>query len=221
MVVSVDEMAKAVLGAMPLLGILSSQNLSEYIINIFTEILRIKKFLKGKKPKSITVNQNGNNNIVVIMNTEGESTNTQIPVIGALQDKRTSNALKKIIEPVTKEEANVEQIIFTKEEEKSGENITINDAPYFESEEDYQTIPEYSLKGVVTAFDRKTGTGELSVSESKRVLYDLSYEQDLKIIERNALLLIESMKLKTPVFLKGEATFDYESNIKKNFSEPS
>jgi len=215
MVISVDDIAKATLGVVPLLGVLTSHNLSEYIISIFTEILRIKKFLKGKKPKSITVNQNGDNNIVVIMNAEGESTSTQIPVIGTIQDKRTSDALKKLIEPIAKEDSNVEQIKFTEEGKEEGEGITISDTPYFESEEDYQTIPNYSLKGVATAFDRKTGTGRLSISESKRVIYDLSYEQELKIIEKNSLLLIESMKLKIPVILKGEAIFDYESNIKK------
>lgn len=214
--ITVHDMINAVAGATPLLAVLTSENLSDFIVKIFQEALRVKKFLKGQKPKQISVVQNGDNNVALIINVEGDSTNTLLPVVGLLQDHKANKAFKKMLEPITKENANVEEIQFKPDTEFfSAEAVTLREAEYFLAEDDLQTMQDYTLKGVVTAFDRKTGTGRLSVSDLKRIIFELSYGVDIKVIEVNELLLIESMKLKVPVYIRGEAMLDFATDVKK------
>lgn len=202
-------------GATPLLAVISSENPAKYVLGIFQEVLRIKKFLQGKKAKSVTIQQNGDNNVAVVVNFHGDATNTTLPAVSAIQDKRTTQALQKMLEPVKKDGSNVDEMTFHRIDTGNIEKISEKEALFFDSSEEVQSIQDYGLKGTITAFDRKTGTGRISVSESKRILFEMSYEQAIDLIEGNSLRLIESMKLKIPVLIKGEATLDFESNVKK------
>jgi hypothetical protein len=217
MIITVDQIQDLIIGAFPLLGVLSSKNLADYLIKIFKSVIQVKKFLKGKKSKSITINQTGENPVAVIVNVEGDSMNITMPIYNALQDKRINSGVKKMFEPLVKEGGTVEKIQFS--EITSGtellEAVTQAEVPYFESEEELQSVSKYKVKGIVTAFDRKTGNGRLSLSESKRVLFEMAYNVDLKTVEKNEVLLIESMKLKVPIIITGEATLDFESNLRK------
>lgn len=205
----------AAISATPLLAVISSENPAKYVLGIFQEVLRLKKFLQGKKAKSVTIKQNGDNNVAVVVNFIGNATNTTLPAISSIQDKRVTQALQKMIEPIKKEGSNVDEISFHRVDTGSMERITEREATFFDSSEEVQSIQDYGLKGTITAFDRKTGTGRISVSEAKRIPFDMSSDQALDLVEGNALRLIESMKLKIPVLIKGEATLDFESNVRK------
>lgn len=119
-----------------------------------------------------------------------------------------------MFEPIKKEGSNVDEISFHRVDSESMERVTKDEVSFFDSSEDVQSLHDYGLKGTITAFDRKTGTGRISVSDSKRIPFDMSSDQALDLVEGNALRLIESMKLKIPVLIKGEATLDFESNEK-------
>lgn len=64
----------AAIGASPLLAVLSSENPAKYVLGIFQEVLRLKKFLQGKKAKSVIIQQNGDNNVAVVVNFAGDAT---------------------------------------------------------------------------------------------------------------------------------------------------
>ncbi len=219
MIITVEQIQELATQAAPLLLVLGAvSNKAELILKIFKKVIELKKFLQGKPPKEVVIQQNGNNNVAVVYNFKGDHTEITMPVYNALQDKRIGEGIKKLTEPLKKEGGNVDEIIINGPEAEESEEVIIkkDEVEYFERVEELQTVKSYKVKGVVTAFDRKTFNGKLSINEQKRVAFEIDpripeIEMLNQIVER----IIESLKLKINIIIEGEAVLDFESNLKK------
>jgi len=206
--------------SLPLLvGLSALSNKADLILNIFKKVIEVKKFLQGKPPGEVIIKQEGNNNVAVVYNFKGDHTEISMPIYNALQDKRISEGIKKLTEPLKKEGGNVEEIVISgsnSELDRDKVVIVKDEVDYFERVQELQTVKSYKVRGVVTAFDRKTSVGKISINDQKRVTFEIDQriseiELTNQIIER----IIESLKLKINVIMEGEAVLDFEANLKK------
>lgn len=184
------------------------------ILEIFNGIIDVKKFLKGEKPKSIVVNQNGNNNSVTIINVNGKSTQMKIPVYNALQNKQIGESTKKIFAPLSKEGSNVDAIKFKLPEVSEAEiDVEKTEATYFTGTEELQITPNFTVKGTISAFDRKTSIGRITLDGGKRPFFEI--DMLTENYEEMVMIVLASLKHKLPVHLTGEAALDFSSNLKR------
>lgn len=179
------------------------------LVDILKSLIKVKLFLGGEKPTKVEVCQD-TSPYVAIHNNKGHI-NVNINTFNLLQSECINRKLQKAVRPLLKENAELETIEI---KEEGGESVQIKkeEAPYFEKTEEIQTTT-HRVKGVITAFDRKTLNGKISIGE-KRV----NFETDIKDISNlNKVIdgLIESMKSKLTIIIIGEAVFDLESNLKK------
>ena len=200
------------------LPLINSQTINSVkdVIKTFKSLIEVKKFLKGEKPTKVELNQTGDNTNAVVYNFTGDHMVVNMPTYNVMQDKQTNEKLKKVFSPLLKEGNEIETIQISTPDDISEEKIEItkDQAKYFEQTEELQTIPTYKIRGVVTAMDRKTNNGKLTVGDEKRCHFEVEIE-DIKNLEKVANGLIDSMRGKTPIVVLGEAVLDLESNIKK------
>lgn len=198
-------------------ALITSQETMDYakrIIDIFKGVIKVKKFLSGEKPKEIKIEQNGNNAQATVYNFHGDNMKISMPVYNALQDKHISQSIRDMIEPVKKVESNVQSMSIEDNVEKL--EVRQEEAPFFDRVEELQTVSEYSLKGIVSAFDRKTGNGKITVGSDRRISFELNNRFiSIDVLNQNEIFLIDSLKMKVPATIKGEATLDFDGNIKK------
>jgi hypothetical protein len=188
-------------------------NQAKTILSIIGDIFKIKKFLKGEKPQKIIVNQEGKNPKVTIYNINTEKLEINLPVYRAINNSSINSNIKKIVQPLKKEGGNVESIKFYSDPELKTE-VTKEEYDYFAKEEELQLVEEFNIKGIVTALDRKTGNGKITLANEKRVMFELDVMHP-KDYERVEGIIIDSLKLKLNLFIKGKAEQDLSSNIKK------
>lgn len=210
---SFQDIAEAATAAMPLI-ITQGPVLALKVLDILYKVIEVKKFLKGEKPKSVDIIQNGAEATAVVYNFSGDNMTINMPVYNALQSKDIQNGVKKLVEPLTKEGGNVDSIELSSESADFDLEVDKDEASYFERTDELQIKSDFKVKGVVTAFDRKTRNGRINVSANKRITFELAagnLEQDEKFIA----MIIESLKLKISLYFIGDATLDFESNLKK------
>jgi len=188
----------------------------EKIIDIIDGLLKIKKWLKGDKPRDAKIVQAAEGPTATVYNFAGDNMTVNMGVYTNLQDKEVIEGLRKIVAPMEREGSKVESIAIQANTAKGRVEETVSkfEAPFIIDQEEFQTISDFVLKGVVSAFDRKTGKGRISISEKKRVIFEIAgiypSHYDKAITD-----LIESMKLKIPVRVSGEASFDFDGTVKK------
>lgn len=184
------------------------------ILEIFSGIIDIRKFLKGEKPTKVVINQKGDHNSVTIINVNGESTQMKIPVYNALQNKQVGESVKKIFSSLSKEGSNVDAIKFKLPEVAENEiEVEKDEVTYFTGAEELQTTPNFMVKGIISAFDRKTSIGRITLDGGKRPFFEIdmlteNYEEMIGMV-------LASLKHKLPVHLTGEAALDFSSNLKR------
>ncbi len=206
-------------GSILCLPILDAQcvNLATEIIKTFRNLIELKKFLKGKKPKKVEISHIKDNNLnnVTIVNFNGDNMKVNMTTYNVSQDKQTNEKLQKVFGPLLKDGSELDTIqISTPEKESEKVKISKEEALFFEKEEELQIIPTYKVRGVVTAMDRKTNNGRLTVGDEKRCLFEIQIE-DIKNLEKVTNGIIDSMRDKTAITVIGEAVLDLEANIKK------
>ena len=202
-----------VIGAATLIPV-DAANKAKAILEIFSGIIDIRKFLKGEKPEKVVINQNGDHNSVTVINVNGESTQMKIPVYNALQNKQVSEATKKIFAPLSKEGSNVDAIKFNLPEGEITElDVEKEEAFYFTGTEELQTTPNFTVKGIVSAFDRKTSLGRITLDGGKRPFFEINMLTEN--YEDMVGMVLASLKHKLPVHLTGEAALDFSSNLKR------
>lgn len=210
---SFQDIVAAATAVMPLL-VVEGSGLALRVLDIFCKVIEVKKFLRGEKPKNVEIVQNGADARAVVYNFSGDKMTVNMPVYNALQNKEIQNGVKKIVEPLTKDGGNIDSIELSSDSADFDLEVNKEEAPYFERTDELQVKSDFKVKGVVTAFDRKTRNGRINVSDSKRITFELApgtIEQDEKLIG----MIIESLKLKVYLYLVGDATLDFESNLKK------
>lgn len=191
-------------------------NQAKAIVEYLAQIIEVKKFLKGEKPQGITINQSGSNSSVTIINVTGDKTLTSVPVYNALQNKAINEGVKKIFQPLTKDGSRVDAIEISSDHQHETETGVIKEEiAYFENTEELQTTNNFKVKGVISAYDRKTNTGRVTLQDNKRPTFEIIPHEDLEEYDQMIFTIIESLKLKIPIYLVGEATLDYASNLKK------
>jgi hypothetical protein len=183
------------------------------ILEIFNAIIGIKKFLKGQKPSNVVIN--GSNNAVTIINVTGESTVATIPVYNALQNKQISESTKKIFGPLSKEDSNVDAIKFNSPDIPSEIETVVGkaEAEYFAGTEELQMTPNFEIKGVISAFDRKTSIGRITLDGGKRPFFEI--DMLTENYEDMVSMVLASLKYKLSIHLTGEAALDFSSNLKR------
>ena len=182
---------------------------TKQLIDIFKQLIQVKKFLKGEKPNKIEIVQNNGSPHVAIHGNSG-TINVNVATYNLLQTEGASKKLHKIVQPLLKEDAELDSIEILEENEESVQ-ISKPEAHYFEKEEELQMI-EHKVRGIITAMDRKTYNGKISISD-KRINFEIEIE-DIKKLDKVVDGLIESMKNKIAITIMGEAAFDFESNLK-------
>lgn len=187
-------------------------NQIKLILNILSGLLNVKKFLQGEKPAKVQLKQEGKMQKATIYNLTSKNMIVNLSVYDAFRDKHINTGLKEMFQPLGKEGGEVESIKLSSGNELR-EEILKNEYQYFGGEE--EQIREYSeIKGIVTAFDRKTGNGKITPPSGKRILFEIGvvHPKDYEKIETDVL---DSLKLKTTLVFKGEITKDPMSNVEK------
>ena len=184
------------------------------ILEIFNGIIDVRKFLKGEKPASVVINQSGANSSVTIINVSGESTQMKIPVYNALQNKQIAESTKKIFAPLPKEGSNVDAIKFALPEVSEVElDVEKAEIGCFAGTEELQITPNFTLKDIVSAFDRKTSIGRITLDGGKRPYFEI--DMLTENYESMVGAALASLKHKLSVRLSGEAALDFSSNLKR------
>lgn len=187
-------------------------NQIKLILNILSGLLNVKKFLQGEKPAKVQLKQEGKIQKATIYNFSAKNITVNLSVYDALGDKHINTRLKEMFQPLAKEGGEVEAIKLSSGEELR-EEISKNEYQYFGGEEE-QIREDSEIKGIVSAFDRKTGNGKITLPSEKRILFEIGvvHPKDYEKIEGDVL---DSLKLKTTLIFKGEITKDQESNLGK------
>lgn len=211
--ISFQDIVNTANATIPLI-ITNAPTLAAKVLDIFHKIIEVKKFLQGEKPKSVKIVQTGAEASAVIYNFHGDNMTINMPVYNGLQSKEIQSAMKKIVEPLAKEGGNIDSIELSSDLAQFDLAVEKEEATYFDRTDELQTKSDFKVKGVITAFDRKTRNGRINVSDSKRITFELD-SSNIEDDERMIGLIIESLKLKLSIYCIGDATLDFESNLKK------
>ena len=199
----------------PLLNSTTVDSIKE-VVKTFKTLIEVKKFLKGEKATKVEINQNGSNPRAVIYNISGDHMTLNMPTYNVLQDNHVNEKLKKVFTPLLKENGEVDSIQIASPDEVTEENtkVTKEEALFFEKIEELQTVPIYKIRGIVTAMDRKTTNGKLTIGDGSRCHFEVDID-DLSKLDKVMDGLIDSMRSKNSIVVIGEAILDLESNLKK------
>jgi hypothetical protein len=182
------------------------------ILKILNGLLKIKKFLQGEKPSKVIIKQEGKEQEATIINFNGENMTVNMSIYDSFSDKHINMGLKGIFQPLGKEGGKVESIKLSSGNELK-EEVSKSDYQYFSRVEE-EIIEESEVRGVATAFDRKTGNGKITLQSEKRILFEIGtiHPDDYNKIEG---VILDSLKLKTILIFKGKITKDSASGMKK------
>jgi len=181
-------------------------------LNILSGLLNVKKFLQGEKPTKVQLKQEGKMQKATIYNFIGKNITVNLSVYDALGDKHINTRLKEMFQPLAKEGGEVESIKLSSGEEIK-EEISKNEYQYFGGEEE-KIREDSEIRGIVSAFDRKTGNGKITLPSEKRILFEIAvvHPRDYEKIETS---ILDSLKLKTTLIFRGEVVKDQTSNMTK------
>lgn len=215
MTVSLKELTDLGLACIPLLNGPTVNTIKD-IVDVFKHLVSVKKFLKGEKPNKVEINQNGTAPVAVIYNIQGDNMTVNMPTFNMLQDKQINGTLKKVFEPMLKAGGDVDNIQIARPDSNDEEKVNVakEEATFFDKIEELQTVPLYRIRGVVTAMDRKTTNGKLTVGDNKRANFEIDID-DISKLDKVMDGLIDSMRGKIPVIVIGEAVLDLEANLRK------
>ncbi len=193
-------------------------NTAKDVLAILKDLIKLKKFLRGEKPKDIKINTVGLKPQVNVYNFTGENMTINMPVYNAAQDKSVNKNIHDIYKPLSKEDGNIDSIDLSSKDKDGDEldnisSVNKEEINYFEDIGELQTIKDYRVKAIVSRLDSKTGNGCITVG-NKRINFELD-GIDLNKYDEYFLILAESLKLKLPIFIIGSAVLDLESNLKK------
>lgn len=207
--ITIKDLAEVAPALVPLLTDVHVISSAKQLIEILKSLIKVKKFLKGEKPSKVEIIQNDGSPHVAIHGNSG-TVNVNVNTFNLLQSEGASKKLHKIVQPLLKEDSELESIEVS---EGGEEPIEVNksEALYFEKEEELQTA-EHRVRGVITAMDRKTNNGKISIGE-KRVNFEIEIT-DITKLDKVVDGLIEAMKNKVNIMIIGQAVFDFESNLK-------
>lgn len=209
LVVNLKDLALISPALIPLFNVNTVSTVKQ-LLEILKALINVKKFLKGEKPTKVEVIQNDDSPHVAIHNNSGQI-NVNVTTYNLLQSEGTNKRLHKVFQPLLKEGTELESIEIA-EEDTEPVQVAKLEAPYFEKDEELQ-MAEHKVKGIITAMDRKTYNGKISIGE-KRINFEVEIA-DIKNLEKIVDGLIGSMKNKVAIMVIGEAAFDTELNIKK------
>ena len=182
---------------------------AKQLIEILKQLVQVKKFLKGEKPSKVEIIQKDGSPHVAIHGNSGK-VNVSVNTFNFLQTEGASKRLHKVVQPLLKE-GTIESISLTEEDDSEPTQVSKLEAPYFEKEDELQ-MTEHKMRGIVTAMDRKTYNGKISVGD-KRINFDVEIE-DISKLNKVVDGLIESLRSKITILVIGEAAFDLEANLK-------
>lgn len=201
--VYLDNAKDAIAPVLPL--VYPGYKIGKEILATFKTYLDVRTALKGKPPQKVIPQQDGLFNII------GDNNRVTIAVsaneLRALQDKNISRHVEKMVGPLGKE-GYIENIAIEDNEAEIA-NIDRGAAKYLQTNEQFQSIPNITYKGVVSKIDTKTGSGFLDIA-SKRLSF--SFPRNLEKIKFH--ILVESLEGKMQIFLIGSVEMDYEANPK-------
>ena len=186
---------------------------SKQLLSILVDIISVRKFLKGEKPKEVKIDQTGDKPKAIIINNNGGKMELNMNTFNAMQDKRVNRNVKKIYEPLTREESGLETITLV-DKDKGVKEIPVekSETIYFEDIQELQKIDKYKVRGVISRLDSKTLTGAITLGE-RRINFEVVVEPNEFV--KSYLIIAESLKLQVPIYVTGKAILDYESNLKK------
>lgn len=208
LVVNLKDLGDIAPGLVPLINVHSISGVKQ-LFEILKSLLQVKKFLKGEAPVKIEVLQNDGSPHVAIHGNTG-TVNVSVNTFNLLQSEGVSKKLHKIVQPLLKEGGSLDSIEISEEGDEPIE-VSKTEASYFKKEEELQTA-KHRVRGVITALDRKTSNGKISIGE-KRVNFEIDI-LDIKKLDKVVDGLIEAMKNKIAIMVIGQAVFDFESNLK-------
>lgn len=209
LIVNLKDLALISPALVPLLNVNTISTVKQ-LIEVLKSLIQVKKFLKGEKPTKVEVIQNDGSPHVAIHNNSGQ-VNVNVTTYNLLQSEGTNKRLHKVFQPLLKDGTELESIEIA-EENTEPIQVSKQEAPYFEKDEELQ-MAEHKVKGIITAMDRKTYNGKISIGE-KRINFEVEIS-DIKNLDKVVDGLIESMKTKVAIMVIGEAAFDTELNIKR------
>lgn len=183
---------------------------AKQLIEILKELVQVKKVLKGEKPNEVKVVQGDGSPHVAITGNSG-TVNVSVNTYNLLQTEGAGKRLHKMVQPLLKEGAELDSIEMFEDGATEHVQVSKPEAPYFERTEEFQ-MAEHKVRGVITAMDRKTCNGKISVGD-KRINFEVEIE-DIKKLDKVVDTLIESMRNKVAILVIGKAAFDFESNLK-------
>jgi hypothetical protein len=179
------------------------------IVGTVKNVFALKKFLEGKPAVKYLIN--GGTNTFNVFNISGGQTTIDLSTFRSIQDRQINENMRKMVEPLSRESA-IEDIHIDDDGQKIID-VQKQQYTYFQPLEEVQVTDDHRIKGVVSRLDSKTEAGCLTIKDRRvNFTFDrIPYEAK----QSSFALLVESLKLKVPVFLVGLATFDLESQLKK------
>lgn len=204
-----EEIAKAALFAAPL-----AFNFAKGLLKILSDIINVRKFLKGEKPKKVEVDASGEKPAAIIYNIYGGTMNVDMNTFNAMHDDSVNRNVKKMYEPLGRENSGLESITLIDRELETEKSLPVSkeEVPYLEETSELQQFDNYKVKGIISRLDSKTQKGAITLG-SQRVSFELAINP--AEYDRMYLYVAESLKMKIPVYVTGKATMDFESNLKK------
>ncbi len=183
---------------------------AKQLIDIMKQLIQVKKVLQGEKPSKVEIVQNDGSPHVAIHGNSG-TVNVSVNTFNLLQTEGAGKRLHKMVQPLLKEGTELDSIEISDEGGSEPVQVSKPEAPYFERTEELQ-MTEHKVRGVITAMDRKTCNGKISVGD-KRINFEVQI-LDIAKLDKIVDTLIESMRNKVAILVIGKAAFDFESNLK-------
>lgn len=186
---------------------LTAQEATRNAISMVGTYIKVRKALKGKKPKSI-VAQPGGDKYEIHM--EGNSTLTINHYdYKALQDKTIARNMDKAVEPLIKEGSELDELRIVADDSQV-EKIIVNktEARYVQhGTAELQKIDKMRLKGVVTKIDTKVRSGYLNLGNTTR---RVAFTYPKKLPQPQFDTLINSLHSQVQIYLIGAVESDME-----------
>jgi hypothetical protein len=178
-------------------------------LGMVTDYIKVRKWLRGKKPDKIDVSPGGDTYNIYADNSV---INIGKDSFKALQDKTVQRNMDKIVEPLEKPGSELESLsIMTGDDDEPLISISKAEAKYVKSgDEELQVIDKMRLKGVVTKVDTKVRSGYINLGNmtSKRVSF--TYPKNLPQDEFDILIL--SLRTRVQIYAIGTVDMDMEGH---------
>jgi hypothetical protein len=192
-----------------LAGSYSAYKYGKDAVDMVKDYISVRKWLKGKKPEKIVASPGGDtynihmNNSVLTINKDS---------FKALQDKTVQRNMDKIVDPLIKEGSLLDTLSINETNGSDKQLIAINksEAKYIKrGDDEFQTIDNLRLKGVITKIDTKVRSGYINLGNmgSRRV----SFTYPKALPQEQFDILVLSLRTQVQIYLMGVVNMDMES----------